>query len=307
MIDGPQGFASVGKSLRDCEKQCGAVGKTPDVMPMAGKPFAGFIRSSIELFSAFDKAGIVVGPSDFLGGVSEVYPGNLWTRLARGRLPKKSCNDGRGARKLILEALGVVGLPDSPTHDENDACISALIGAAADSKIRGVNVSGIGLPLVREQSGTMREGRMVIPEISEEVAGRIDEALRQIQRSVLVISPISRQSSVAPEVMERAVALRDTFIQRAKEGSAQICTYAWAYGRLFDSSLRAWSRAYAKKVLSVARNTPPAELQGLGAVKLDAFIVAGKTGFPGTGHWESAGYNREAWERVLGTATLLKK
>lgn len=63
---------------------------------------------------------------------------------------------------------------------------------------------------------------------------------------------------------------------------------------------------YAKKVLSVATITPPAELAGLGEVRLDAFIVRSNTSLPGDGHWESAAYIREDWERVLGTASIIR-
>ena len=99
MLDGPQGLASVGESLRTCERQSGAVGKTPDTMPTLGQPFAGYIRSSIELFSAFAQAGFKISPAGFIGGVSEVYPGNIWGRLAKRVLPKKSTNEGRHGTK----------------------------------------------------------------------------------------------------------------------------------------------------------------------------------------------------------------
>jgi hypothetical protein len=44
---------------------------------------------------------------------------------------------------------------------------------------------------------------------------------------------------------------------------------------------------YVNKVVSVATITPPAELAGLGEVRLDAFIVSSNTSLPGDGHWES--------------------
>ena len=148
MFDGPQALASIGDSLRACERKSGAVGKTPDTMPTLGRPFAGYIRSSIELFSAFAQAGFKVSPADFIGGVSEVYPGNIWGRLAKRVLANKSTNEGRQARNPILEEFGVTDLPTLPTHDENDACISAVLAAAADGKVTGVTVCGLGLPLV---------------------------------------------------------------------------------------------------------------------------------------------------------------
>lgn len=305
MLDGPQGLASIGESLRACERQSGAVGKTPDTMPALGRPFGGYIRSSIELFSAFAQAEFNVSPAGFIGGVSEVYPGNIWGRLAKRILPKKSTNEGRQARKLILQALGVLDLPDLPTHDENDACIGAVLAAAADGKVPGVSVRGLGLPLVIEAGGTLREGPMVIPEVSEDAQRRIAGALGDIPIVLVTRTRPSRQSASDQAVLERATALLDCLIERAREGNAQICTYAWAYRHLFDASYTTWSQAYANQVVSVAQSTAPAELSGLGAIRLDAFVVASKTGLPSDGHWELANYDREDWERVLGTATVL--
>lgn len=305
MLDGPQGLASIGESLRACERLSGAVGKTPDTMPKLGRPFAGYIRSSIEMFSAFAQAGFNVSPAGFIGGVSEVYPGNIWGRLAKRVLPKKSTTEGRQARKRILQALGVLDLPDLPTHDENDACVGAVLAAAADGKVPGVSVRGLGLPLVIEAGGTLREGPMVIPEIAEDAQRRIEKALGDIPPVLVTKTSPSRQSPSNQAAMERATALMDCLIERAREGNAQICTYAWAYRHVFDASYSKWSQAYANQIVSVAESTAPTELPGLGAVRLDAFVVACKTGLPSDGHWESANYDREDWERVLGTATVL--
>ena len=226
-----------------------------------------------------------------------VWPGGCFRKKALAKVAWR--------RKLILQAIGVVELPDLPTHDENDACISAVLAAAADGKVTGVTVSGLGLPLAIEEGGTMREGQMVIPEISGEVQRRIEKALREVPHVVATKRRSSGKSASVEAISERATGLRDCFIKRAREGSAQICTYAWAYRYLFDASYAKWSQAFANQVVSVAESTPRAELTGLGAVRLDAFIVAGKTGLPSGGHWESADYDREDWERVLGTATLL--
>jgi hypothetical protein len=104
MIDGPQGLASTGMLLRACERECDAAGKTLDILPPLGKPFAGFVRSSVELFDALAAAEFLVSPSQFMGGISEVYPGDIWHRLAGRTIPKKSTHEGRRARSLILKA-----------------------------------------------------------------------------------------------------------------------------------------------------------------------------------------------------------
>src|SRR5947208_3575356 len=81
MLDGPQALARKGDSLRLCERQSAAVGKTPDTRPSLSTPFGGFICSSIDLFTALKCSGIAISPPLFRGGVSEVYPGHIWTIL----------------------------------------------------------------------------------------------------------------------------------------------------------------------------------------------------------------------------------
>jgi hypothetical protein len=269
-----------------------------------------FVR---ELFGALAEAGLLVSPPQFMGGISEVYPGDIWHRLVGRTIPKKSTRDGRRARKLILQALGITGLPELPTHDQNDACISALMAAAAGSKVSGMGVRSIGLPLVRDSGGMLREGPIIIPLPSDELRQTLRQALRELQPGAESKSRLPsvkgqhRQTSVvvSDSLLEKAIALRDDFIQSAKKGNAQICTYAWAYCHLFDESPSKWSQAYAKKVLSLAASTPLTELPTLGKVGLDTFIVSKRTGLPGEGHWKDSSYDREEWERVLGTATLL--
>jgi hypothetical protein len=314
MIDGPQALASRGNSLRACERACGAAGKTPDSPPSLGKPFAGFVRSSIELFAAFAAAEFLVSPSRFMGGISEVYPGDIWHRLVGRSIPKKSTPEGRRARKLILQGLGVIGLPDLPTHDQNDACISAVMAAAADEKIAGMSVRGIGFPLARDPDGTLREGPIVIPMLSEELRQLLHEILRELQPGTedwnhptateKKIRQVPAQESGSP--VKKAIALLDDLVRSAKHGDARICTYAWAYRHLFGEPGLKWSQAYAKKVLAVAVNTPAIEFPTLGKVGLDSFIVSSGTGIPGEGHWKCSAYDREEWERVLGTATVLR-
>ena len=112
MIDGPQGLAAQGTTLRVCERQSAAVGKTPDVRPTLSRPFAGFVCSSLDLFAELRRVGSPIGPTDGLGGACEVYPGHIWTVFCgTGALSKKSTGHGRTARRKILEALGVFGLP----------------------------------------------------------------------------------------------------------------------------------------------------------------------------------------------------
>jgi uncharacterized protein DUF429 len=307
MLDGPQGLATKGQSLRVCERQSAAVGKTPDRQPALARPFAGFIRSSLDIFAALRLAGIEISPSRFLGGVSEVYPGHIWTILCgRRALPKKSTDEGRAARKQILEVLGVSGLPSLPTHDQNDACVAAMLAAAADGNVPGLTAIGIGFPLFADVDGTLREGLMVVPEVTPKLGALISEVLPKVPAvDVIAADRRTHVDSESSPTNDRANGLLNQFILRALEGNPQVCTYSWAYRQLFNASYRKWSQAYVHKVLAVAQGTSPKELPGLGAVRLDAFVVAKSNGLPSHGHWQSARYDSEDWERILGAAVVL--
>lgn len=89
VIDGPQALADVGKNLRDCERELRTPGRTPDSLASAMGPFSGFVRSSVDLFSAFQRAGVSIGPLRLSGAVAEQYPGANWKGLA-GLLPLRS-------------------------------------------------------------------------------------------------------------------------------------------------------------------------------------------------------------------------
>lgn len=304
MLDGPQALATEGAALRVCERQSAAVGKTPDTRPGITKPFAGFICSSIDLFTALKREGIAISPPVFIGGVFEVYPGHIWTILSGRRpLPQKATEAGRLARKRILEALGVWGLPVLPSHDQNDAAVAALVAAATDNQVSGVSAVSIGASLSVDLDGALREGPMIIPQLTDSAAGRIAHAVRDIHLpeppSPRVIEPASTRCDMGADD------LLASFIAKAAEGDPQVCTYAWAYRLLFNASYDRFSQAYARQVVDLACRTRTRELPGLGLVRLDAFIVSKKDGLPSDGYWRAAHHDREEWERALGNAKIL--
>ena len=133
-------------------------------MPQSG-PYSGFIRSSIELFAACAKAGVPLSPAGLVGGMAETYPGAVWRRLVPG-LPNKTRVAGRARRKALLECLGVSNLSLLPSHDQLDACLCALLAAAADGQVSGMAVQALGPALSRTADGTWREGPIAVAELS---------------------------------------------------------------------------------------------------------------------------------------------
>src|SRR5258708_15085407 len=131
MLDGPQALAAPGRSMRECDRLSGAAGKTPDRHELViGKPFAGFVLSSVDLFGRLAAAGLAISPVGFAGGVGEVYPADLWKRLHRG-LAKKGTLTGIAQRRAVLGVCGVTLPPSALTHDQLDAAVAALVAAAA--------------------------------------------------------------------------------------------------------------------------------------------------------------------------------
>jgi hypothetical protein len=259
------------------------------------------------LFAALAQAGTPISPPGFSDGASEVYPGHLWKILAGPGLPKKGTVEGRVRRKRILESLGISGLPDLPTHDENDACVAAVLAAAADGAVPGMTLKGVGVPLISDPDGTLREGLIVVPQMDDRIRGLISGALKKT--GSIVVGPTDVEatalllSSTPDNVAED---LLGWFIALASEGKPKICTFSWAYRKLFNASYGKWSQAYTRQVIDVAKRTQVKELKGLGDVRLDTFIVAKSNGKPGDGHWQGVQYEREAWLRILGTAAVLQ-
>lgn len=162
-VDGPQGLAAPGRSMRASERLLGAAGKSGAVLPKPGqRPYAGFVAGSVTLFSALRRKGW-----GLLGEVPhdetvllEVYPGDLWPKWAGYRMPKKSLAAGRHARHDLLRGLGLelpVG-PEAITHDQLDAAAAAYAAYLwATGKARTVGEP----PVFDEAAGLAREGFIV--------------------------------------------------------------------------------------------------------------------------------------------------
>ena len=253
MIDGPQALAAKGSAVRLCERQSAAVGKTPDTRPSVTKPFAGFICSSLDLFTALKREEIAISTRVFKGGVFEVYPGHIWTILTGRRpLPKKATEAGRVARKCILEALGVCAAL-LPTHDQNDAGVAAVLAAAVDNQVSGVNVVSIGTSLSIDFDGVLREGPMMIPLVMDWAPDRIAQTVRDLH--FLESAPPSVVESVSVPIDTDCDDLLGHFVAKAVAGNPEVCTYAWAYRALVKASYERFSQAYARKVIALACRT----------------------------------------------------
>ena len=164
-IDGPQGLAAVGNTMRDCERMLGTPGHTPSTLPPAeetGAPFQGYIRSSIDLFAGLLRAAPpwplagMTGVGNIEAGLWEVFPGAEWVVLAKRQLPKKTTAAGRQERRNLFEALHVVfPTPALPTADQNDALVGAYLAWCVHNRPSSVELVGVA---PRTADGEIREG-----------------------------------------------------------------------------------------------------------------------------------------------------
>jgi hypothetical protein len=321
MLDAPQGLAQIGRTIRDSERKLRAAGKTGATRPPLTQVYGGFISSSLDLFAAFHAAGLAISPAS-LRGLCEVYPAAIWRRLAR-RLPNKHLAVGRAARVVIMRALGVV-LPDALTHDQLDACAAALLGAAADGRIPGVSVVAIGEPVWWDATHEcLREGPILVPDVDPTVLIRLEALLRPLTsmlpprrqrtsrprvRLATKLNPSSRAVVARPILagvtrQDRAADLFERLVGELMKGRPTLCTYKGAVASILGYPK--FTPAYCAQLLKLATAGPGVELDGLGEIHLDTFLVNQKYR-PGDKHWEHATYRQAEWNRMFFGAVIIE-
>jgi hypothetical protein len=321
MLDAPQGLAQVGCSIRCSERRLGAAGKTADARPPLTQPYGGFIGSSLDLFAAFRFAGLAISPTSMLG-ICEVYPAAIWTRLAR-RIPNKHRSAGRKARVAILQHLGVALPTATPTHDQLDACAAALVGAAADGRVPGMKVIPVGDPVWWDATHEChREGPIMIPEIDAALAERLERVVgpwtsmltrprRRIdnrpRNPVINISrtmeTFARPALAGATRQDRAAELFEQLVAELIDGRPTLCTYKAAVAIILGFSK--YTPAYGAQLIKLATQSVTYEVDGLGEIKLDTFLV-NQNHRPGEKHWEHATYSEAEWERAFFGAAVIE-
>ena len=162
VVDGPLGLGEPGAAMRGCERLLAAAGKTPGRLPVPGsRPFAGFVRGSVELAARLWAEGwlpVHDGRDARAATMLEAYPGASWRALAGARLPRKTSVAGRRARVDLLLANGLAFDRDPRTHDELDAALCAWLGWKLHQDPLRVRL--VGRPAFRA-GGKLREGVIV--------------------------------------------------------------------------------------------------------------------------------------------------
>lgn len=322
MLDGPQGLARIGHGIRSCEKALAAAGKTADGRPPTSQPYGGFIASSLDLFAAFHAAELFLA-SGVPTRLYEVYPAAIWTRLAR-RLPNKRRRDGRQARAAILETLGVLVPEALLSHDELDACAAALLGAAAEGCIRDISVVAVGDPVFWDDATRcLREGQILVPNVDSELRAELQTFVRRWELAANARSPtaappratatarrledgrtVARPVLTGTTAEERGDQLLEILVTELLAGRPTLCTYKSAVAAVLGHVQ--YAQGYGAQLTKLATKSKEYEVEALGAIRLDTFIVSGRTKRPGDGHWECATYTQEEWSRAFGAAALIR-
>jgi len=108
-------------------------------------------------------------------------------------------------------------------------------------------------------------------------------------------------------INERAQRLHDRLVNRLEQGSPIVVTYRKAFsllsGEVADLSEER-SMACARWLVGFSTGTASHDLECLGEVRLDSFLVDSITRRPSADHWARVDYQPMDWEWVLGEAKL---
>ncbi len=177
----------------------------------ATRPFASYIRSSIDLFAALHPRLQLAGMAPIEEAtLFEVFPGAEWRVFSGQALPKKGSIAGRTTRRSLFTSLGVSGLPQQPTADQNDAVAGAYLAWCTRHKPNTVALEGVP-PFPGNEE--LREGYILHAAAGPVTA--VVEALAPLSPERRVSSPPEAAPAAVPDEEwsgddELAVRLNDT-------------------------------------------------------------------------------------------------
>jgi hypothetical protein len=220
------------------------------------------------------------------------------------------------------------------SHDQLDACVSAVTAAAYRNRIDGLHTRFVGTPVFRDDDGSLREGEIMClrPKEASALGKRLNHAVTagpQVEASASRRTrrprPVPQHQPLRPRTKAYASELKSQLTEGDPQRRASQ-TLAWLVQQAGEESNdpvllsygAAWRLVYLqpnptghganayKPVIELARLIGPIHLANLGPVMLDCFLVNASKKSPGEGHWQTAQYDEDEWARVFGNATVIK-
>jgi hypothetical protein len=102
---------------------------------------------------------------------------------------------------------------------------------------------------------------------------------------------------------DRAAELVDLLVAELIAGRPTLCTYKAAVSIILGYSKH--TPAYGAQLIKLATQGATFEVDGLGQIKLDTFLV-NQNYRPGGKHWENATYSEAEWDRAFVGAAIIE-
>jgi hypothetical protein len=172
-------------------------------------------------------------------------------------------------------------------------------------------------------TGCLREGQIVVPNVDSRLRAELQIVVRRWEldanaRSSIAAPPrasgtvqrLENGRSLVRPVLNGATAeercdqLLELLVAELLAGRPTLCTYKSAVAAVLGHAR--YAQRYGAQLTKLATKSKEYEVETLGAIRLDAFIVTGRTRQPGDRHWESATYTQNEWTRAFGAAVLIQ-
>jgi hypothetical protein len=102
---------------------------------------------------------------------------------------------------------------------------------------------------------------------------------------------------------DRAAELFELLVAELIDGRPTLCTYK--AGVAMIRGYTKYTPAYGAQLIKLATQSVTLEVDGLGEIKLDTFLV-NQNYQPGDKHWENATYSQAEWERAFFGAAVIE-
>lgn len=136
------------------------------------------------------------------------------------------------------------------------------------------------------------------------------ERARVVRPGASVLTSAFRDSRTVPRPVldgatreDRATQLFELLLAELIEGRPTLCTYKAAV--TITLGYPKYTPAYGSQLTKLASRTGTFEIEGLGEIRLDTFLV-NRTRQPGDKHWDCATYSRSEWERAFASAMVIE-